>query len=318
MSTNPFKAFIPYLCSSPKPGALLPAHRSLDPSGGQWRTLGLVPPIKGEGDYVDLQGAGYLWAVQFNERILPGKVRDEKLQIEVARIEALEGRKLGKKDYAQLRDQVEFDLLPKAFIRRTVVPVIFVAQYLLICTSSQKRADDVIGLLLGVFGEELDPWRVSTKAETGARLKTLAIDGFLFDEEEEVERPFYPTDSIVLKGTDKKVIRVKDKLLGEQDIREMISLAEYAVTEMGVQYGVDENEPDLSFVVTDQLIFKRLTIPDVKMTPVKEDFYAFAVLCAQTYRKMLRDFIAAFGEVTYEAAGKPASSASTTDEDDEL
>ena len=129
MTTNPYKNFIPYLVSSDaKTDDLdLDLHRSKEPSGGQWRSIGLINALPGEGLLVDMDG-GKMMCVQFNERILPGKVRDEHLGKRVAKLEQMEGRKLSKKEYAQLREQVEFDLLPRAFVRRTNVPVIFMAK----------------------------------------------------------------------------------------------------------------------------------------------------------------------------------------------
>lgn len=321
MTTNPYKNFIPYLVSSDaKTDDLdLDLHRSKEPSGGQWRSIGLINALPGEGLLVDMDGAKMM-CVQFNERILPGKVRDEHLGKRVAKLEQMEGRKLSKKEYAQLREQVEFDLLPRAFVRRTNVPVIFTetnwsdsSLLMMICTASQKRADDVVALLTAVFGETLKPWKIEMGRPIPGSLTTLACDGFLFNEHTQEECSFYPTDAAVLKGSGKKTIRIKDKDIQEHDVQTLLKQS-YAVTELAIRYGEDEDAPMLTFTVNDNFVFKRVALPDVQVMPLKEDAFGFALLCAQTYVRMIREIIAAFGGM----AQRPQASTSNVDEDDEL
>lgn len=312
MSTNPYKAFVPYLVTPGEPATAIEDHEVTDPTAGDWRRVGLCEPMKGEGFIVDLQGAGKLMAVQFNERILPGKVRDEQLAKEVAKVEKRDGRKISKKEFAQLREQVEFDLLPRAFIRRTVVPIFFTkvgdSKTMLVCTSSAKRADDCVAVMLGAY-PGLQPAMLSVADDVSSRLKTLAIDGFLFDEYTQRETGFFSHDSIALKGNEKKVIRVKDKLIEDSDVQDLIKLAEYAVVEMGVAYTTHtlDDDLELTFIVNEHLIFKRIALPGIKTTMLKEDLFGYTVLCVQMYKQMLVRFIRAFGGLS-----------GTPDEDDDL
>ena len=87
MSINPYKAFVPFLVTPCKPATAIEDYEVTDPTAGDWRRVGLCEPMKGEGFIVDLQGAGKLMAVQFNERILPGRVRDEQLAKEVVKVD---------------------------------------------------------------------------------------------------------------------------------------------------------------------------------------------------------------------------------------
>lgn len=303
--SNPFKAFIPYLVDRVSMDARYPDHGATDPRGGQWRTIGLTEALPGEGHVADLEGTGQLLMVQINERILPGKVRDEKLKTEVKRIEDAEGRKISKKEYAQLRDQVEFDLLPRAFIRRNNVPVLFFKpaggqQHMLICTSSQKRADDIVAFLMAVFGDGLRPWKIQTESGLSASLTTLARSGALVDEDEDDESfTFTVGTNAVLKGSGKKTIRIKDKSLEESDVHAMLKPpSEYSVTEVGVNYiNEADGEPEMTFTVNDNLTFKRCDVVAVNAAALKEDFYACVVLVVRQYRKMLADFFLAFGKM---------------------
>ncbi len=312
MSTNPFKAFIPYVVSLPDWDKIEGGHIVTDPSAGEWRRTGLVPAISGETLEIDLQGTDTLMAVQFNERILPGKVRDEELIKRVNKLQAQEGRKVSKKEYAELRQQTEFDLLPRAFIRRTVVPVLFYTQdghwRMLVCTSSQKKADDCVAVMRGVFGEELRPWQMALKRDPAASFRAMVLDtGSLTPD------TFIPNDSVVLKGADKKTIRFKDKPIEDADCLQCIESEDYRITEIGMLWDQSEQQetPDLEFVVTENLTFKGIVAPGIKPTMLKDDQHGFAVLCMQNYKAMLRQFFTAFGPV----AERPAPT-STVNVDD--
>lgn len=296
MATNPFKAFVPFIIDADYDYIEdLSDLKATDPSGGQWRAIGFAEPIKGEGYMVDLSGSGDLLAVQFNERILPGKVRDEALAKKVAHIEQQEGRKVSKKEYAQLRDQVEFDLLPKAFIRRTVVPVILSKQYMLICTSSAKRVDDCIGVLAAAINSELDR-AVQVKDDLKSQFRSLALGDWWGMNADGMVAPFGATDNAVLKGENKKAIRIKDKPLEDGDVQDIIRLAEYDVCELGVAYGDKwDSEPEMTFTVNTSFVFKRIETVGIKTSGKEYDLHAHAAFVALQYRKMLTDFIEANG-----------------------
>lgn len=315
MSTNPFKAFIPYVINAVNfERCVGDEHRVTEPTAGDWRRIGLAPPMKGDHNlHVDLQNAGYIMAVQFNERILPSKVRDEELIKRVAKLQAQEGRKPSKKEYAELRQQTEFDLLPRAFIRRTAVHVLFYStvysNHMLVCTSSQKKADDVVGVLFGIFGADMRPQQMRMKPDINGSFRTLATAPESFAPND----TFAPDSFIVLKGKDKTTLRFKDKPIEDEDCMQCILMPEYTVTEIGVQWDESENKdnPSLSFVVTKNLTFKSIVAPGIKPSMSTDDQYGFAVLCLQNYKAMLRQFITAFGPL----AERPAPT-STVNVDD--
>lgn len=301
MSSNPFKAFIPYtihpaVCSAPAlrlPDEMAP-YLSVDPTGGSWRTVGLIEPL-GDDIVHDLDGGASLLTVQFNERMLPGKVRDEKLQIRKDKLEAQEGRKLTKKEYAELREEIEFDLLPKAFIRRVQVPVLFVHPNLMfVCTSSQKRADDTVSVLCAVF-DKLEPRKIATVRPTGGMLTTLASD-----EQETDNLHFGAAKSAVLKGDDddkKKTIRIKDRDIYGHEVVALLETGDYDVTELAIDVSLMSSGRDglLSMVMTDSFIFKRCTLVGVESAKHKDDLHAFAWLSATTYKQVLTEIIVLLG-----------------------
>lgn len=299
--TNPFKAFIPFSVLQVAPDWNTDDFDHLvskDPIGATWRTAGLVDPIKGERLRVDLSGTGYLMAVQFNERILPGKVRDEKLKVKVDKLAAEIGRKVDKKTYAQLRDEVEMDLLPKSHIRRTVVPVLFdkKTNRMLVCTSSQKRCDDIQLIMEDAFGTKaLSPMRIMVQGPLG-HLTTMAKTGCIWSEDSD-DIGVNAGKGAVIKGPDKQTVRIKDKSLAESDVQEILKRDDYMVHEVACSI---DNGGDLEtqFVVTENLVFKRLSMPGVAPDPEAgqaEDIFSLAHLSLLEIRRVLDIFLAACG-----------------------
>ena len=299
MSTNPYKSFIPFIINFAKgPDDMSEiACVASDPSGGQWSACGIVQPFKGEEPYViDLQGAGRLMVVQFNERILPGKVRDEVLTKKVEKLQSEIGRSVSKKEYAQLRDEVEFDLLPKAFIRRSRVPVLFTKlgrddRAMLICTSSQRRADECLGVLTAFFGDKWQATRLQCTNDGRRVLSDLAAGGRFRLEESNFDSGM----NAVLKGEEKRTIRIKDKDVADADVQQFLAEG-YTAAELGVTYCYDPiDDESVTCTITEQLVFKGVTLPGVKINETKGDRFGTAVLIVQTYKRMLEDFVVMSG-----------------------
>ncbi len=284
-TTNPYKAFMPFRFEAPTGLIVETFPMSTDPSGGAWRSIGFIDcPFEGDSLAHDLDGAGTLFHIQFNERILPGKVRDEVLAKRVADIEQLDGRKINKKDYAQLREQVEFDLLPRAFIRRTVVPVMFVkaTRQVLIFTSSAKRCDDVIGLLCGAIeGLKI----ISIDATPARLLDNLCLGNECYtDDQDKIEA----TDSGVFKGENKRTVRVKGREIDSPEVGEIIA-AGYKASELGIAFTEHAStEPQSVATLNDQLVFKRVEHAGIAQAKGSElDEHAFAWMTLKAHSRLL-------------------------------
>lgn len=281
---------------------------SRDPSAGQWSTMGLVGGIDGD-DIHSLEGGHYVLTMQINDRILPGKVRDEELAKAIVKIENMEGRKVTKKEFRQLRDQVEFDMLPKAFIRRTVVPIVVMRSgAVFVCTASAKRADGIVLQLAGMY-EGAVFTQIATKDDPGSALTTLATR---YDRDSTCEG-LEPTSNAVLKGEDedKRTIRVKDADILSHDVQQVLKQG-YRVRELGLAFlGDQEDEPKLTFTLTDSLIFKSVKLPGVIMSEHKDDAHGLAYLAAKTFEEALQHVMGFMG-------GERKPQKSKQDEDDEL
>lgn len=318
MATHPFKAFIPYKLQQAmmtRDNDPLSGLESLDdwiapePNGGQWSTIGLTPGI--EGDYChDLDGAGYLLMIRINERILPAKVRDEALAKEVEKVEKAEGRKVNKKEYAQMRDEVSLTLLPKAFVRRKDFAVFLMpGTRVLVCTSSQRTADIIVGYLLGLLtaaGVIDEPMisRVMPATPVDRMLTYLLDEG----QWESTKYTLSIGKSAVLKGGEsgKEVVRIKDKDLASHQVTSLIRNGDFTVRELALDAYKDEEEPDVSFVLNDNFTFKRIEYGGIKASMYKEDAHASAWIVAKRLPMLLT------------LAKKCADSMPAADSDEEL
>jgi len=312
-----FPAFIPYLASQavfdwlkgdePETlsGSIAEVWGSKDPAATSWRSQGLIAAV-GENLVHQIEAGKFLMAMQVNERILPGKVRDEFLAKEVEKFNQREGRAIGKKDYAMLKEEVEFSLLPKAFIRRSVTPVIFIAKHrlVLVCTTSPKRAEDTIVMLCGLFNQmtssDTSWYPLQPNNAVVGTLTLLAKDGFSSAND---DGAFMVTDNAVLRGEGKQTIRIKDKDIESDDVTKLLK-QQYDVHELGISYDPNGNEENrmLSFKLSDKLVFKGLKFNDgVAKTEMgdaettEQQLEAVLWLTARTYTDVVINLMHEFG-----------------------
>jgi recombination associated protein RdgC len=136
-------------------GVKLDEH-SFQPCAGQdMLRFGWVPPLGHFGSQTVHETNGYMMVcLKRQEKVLPPAVINEILEERLLAIEADESRKVGRKERNQLKDEIIFDLLPRAFGRSSLqFAYIAPAEGLLVVNSaSAKRAEELIGLLRDALG----------------------------------------------------------------------------------------------------------------------------------------------------------------------
>ena len=117
----------------------------------QERSAGFVPP-RGELHGPLVESVGGQWVLRFmvEAKVLPGSVLARRVQEKAERIEQETGRKPGKKESKELKDEAKLDLLPMAFTKQGSMWVWIdcAARTLVLDTSSQARADEVVSSLV--------------------------------------------------------------------------------------------------------------------------------------------------------------------------
>lgn len=117
----------------------------------QDKSSGWAPP-RGEAHGALVESIGGQWMLRYHSeaKLLPASVVQKHVQEKCDAIERECGRKPGKKEQRDLKEEARLDLLPQAFSKESGMWVWIdpQARFLVIDTSSQTRADAVASLLV--------------------------------------------------------------------------------------------------------------------------------------------------------------------------
>jgi len=131
--------------------ARLQDNHFIECGASQEKSVGWIEP-RGEanGPLLEVVAGQWILKLMVESRALPASVVNRKAQERVAQIEATTGRKPGKKETRDLKDDIRLELLPMAFTKqsRTLVWIDREANLLVMDASSQARADELVTLLV--------------------------------------------------------------------------------------------------------------------------------------------------------------------------
>jgi len=157
----------------------LAAARFVPCSASQEKSAGWIEPRGvAHGPLVEAVAGQYLLKFQIETKVVPGQVVRKKADELIAQIEATTGRKPGKKESKEIRDDALQSLLPMAFAREQAVLVWIdpAARQLVLDVSSQAKADEVVtalvtalaGLQVTLLQTQLSPQAAMTQWLTAA------------------------------------------------------------------------------------------------------------------------------------------------------
>ena len=118
--------------------AALDEHRFAPPCGLDWFTDGFAVPQPFGNELVFAANKTLGISLKREERVLPGAVIKTVLDEKIAKIEAEEARKVGRKERQELKEQIVDELLPRAFTRASRTDAVLVDGYLLINQTGNK------------------------------------------------------------------------------------------------------------------------------------------------------------------------------------
>lgn len=283
-------------------------QRFVECGATQERSAGWVPP-RGEehGALVESIGGQYLLKLMVESKAVPAAVVKRKAEERALEIEATTGRKPGKKEIRDLREEAKHTLLPYAFTKRGSVNVWIdvQAQRLVIDAGSQGRADEVITALVKVLDgfvvQELHTATSSAAAMSEWLSSQEPPAGFSIDRECE------------LKAVDdsKAAIRYAHHALDIEEIRQHISEGKLP-TRLAMTW--DER---VSFVLTEGMQLRKLQFQEgvfEKTSKEKEDnFDANAAIATGEIGRLIPDLIEALGgEVQIGIAAETTPAAAST------
>ena len=268
----------------------LQAARFVECGASQEKSIGWIEP-RGEahGPLVEAIGGQYIIKLMIETKALPGSVVTKKAKERVAHIEATTGRKPGKKETREIKDDIKLELMPMAFTKESSVLVWIdpQARLLVIDAGSQARADEVVTMLvkcLSGLAVKLIDTKISPTAAMSEWLITQEPpSGFTVDRECE------------LKAADesKAVVRYTRHPLDTDEVREYVESGKLP-TRLALTW-----DSRVSFVLTEGLQIKKLTFLEVvfeKSSAGKDDgFDADTAISTGELRKLLPDLLEALG-----------------------
>ncbi|WP_406626147.1 recombination-associated protein RdgC [Acidovorax sp. SDU_ACID1] len=255
----------------------------------QEKSAGWVPP-RGEAHGLLAESVGGQWVLRFmtEAKMLPGTVLARKVKEKAAQIEQQTGRKPGKKETKELKDEAKLDLLPMAFTKQgsTWVWIDREARLLVLDTGAQGRADEIVTALVealpGLSVALLDT-QTSAQAAMAHWLKEQEPPaGFSIDRECE------------LKAADesKAVVRYARHPLDIEEVQAHIQAGKLP-TKLAMTW-----DDRVSFVLTEGLQLKKVAFLDTVFEGQGQDdggFDADVAIATGELSKLIPDLIEALG-----------------------
>nr|WP_276598042.1 recombination-associated protein RdgC [Roseateles koreensis] len=244
-------------------------------------------------------GGHFLLKLMLEQRVLPGSVVKRRVDEMAARIEQETGRKPGKKQGKELKEQATLELLPMAFTKQSSIRVWIAPaqQLLMIDAGSASRAEEVVTLLIKAL-DGLNLHLIQTAEAPAACMAAWLMDGvppagFTIDRECE------------LKSGDemKSVVRYARHALDIEEVRQHLTGGK-APTRLAMTW-----KDRVSFMLTDTFQIKKISFLDLAFegrdSPEKDEaFDADAALATGELSKLIPELIEGLGgEHDFLAAG---------------
>lgn len=204
-------------------------------------------------EYVHAANGYIMFCSKRQDKLLPAMVINEELENKILQLEERENRKVTRKERSSLKEEIVFDLLPRAFVRSTLQfgYISLREKMLLLDTSSEKRADELVSDLRHAVGslpliplacKNLPIDAMTRWLESGKLTPTLAIGG-------ECELRY--NDDIA------STIRCKNQDLTSEDILSHIKNGMH-VSKLALCW-----DDRIEFMLDEKLNIKRLRFTDV-------------------------------------------------------
>lgn len=201
-----------------------------------------------------------MFCAQKEEKVLPAAVINEMFLERILEAEEQQGRKLAKKERTSIREELIFELLPKAFsfTRRTFAYINPKGGWLVVDAASANKAEDLVSLLRKCLGS-LPVIPPVTKEKPSATMSQWLIDqkipdNITIEDECELRSPEEEGGIIRCKRQDLSLPEIKNHLdSGKQVVKLAVSWADR-----------------LAFIIDESLTVKRLRFLELIQDQVAE------------------------------------------------
>ncbi|RKZ86874.1 MAG: recombination-associated protein RdgC [Candidatus Parabeggiatoa sp. nov. 1] len=223
-------------------------------------SMGWVPPLGREGEsLVHTTNNGIIFTARTDTKILPASVVREFVHEKIEEIETQQMRKVRKREKDEIREEVLFELVPRAFTRSTYMSayIDITHGWLLVDTSSRKKAEEFVSFLRQTMGSlPVVPIKVQ-QAPANVMTQWLV-------KENECPADFELADACVLADQEGAVVNCKRQDLLAEEIHGHLEAGK-VVTRLAFEW----NER-LALVLDDELVIRRLQALDLIQAQIND------------------------------------------------
>ncbi len=267
-------------------------HHSFQPAGSfALESRGWIPP-RGDDQLVYALNRQWLIALGVEQKLLPASVIRQTVKERAAELEGKVGRKLGRKELRDLKEDTIGELLPRAFsrYRATFAWIDPVAGWLVVDAASPKKLEEIVESLRRSLDEfPIEPLKTQVSPATSMTDWLVGGDGprgFTVDQDCELRS----------QQNEKSTVRYARHPLDTQEIRNHIAQG-MQPSRLALTW-----QDRISFVLTDKLEVKMVLFLDVVKSEAGADQESeeeqldadFALMTGQL-GKFLPDLVAALG-----------------------
>lgn len=278
----------------PEIESALAANRFVECSPGQDKSVGWTEPRGvAHGPLLESVGGQWIAKLLIETKAVPSSVVKRKAELQAKDIEEKTGRKPGKKEQRDMREDILHSLLPQAFAKQGAVMVWINPKdrLLAIDAGSTSKADEVITQLVRALpGLDLNLLQTAMSPQTGMAAWLLATDPHELPAALSVEK-----ECVLKSGTeDQPMVKYTRHILNTEEVRKHVREGKLP-TQLGLSW-----EGKASFVLTDNLQFKKVsfldgTEPEAIGTEGDDKFDADVVLSTGLLGPLIQDVVTALG-----------------------
>lgn len=264
--------------------------RFVECGASQEQSMGWVPPRgNAHDDFAESVAGELILKFRIETKSVPATAVRKKADEEAARIEDATGRKPGKKEMREIREDAKRALLPHAFSKfaNILVWIDREAGLLVMDATSQSRADAVITALVNAV-PTLAPRLFNTNRTPASAMASWLSEG-------EAPDPFQIEQEAELKscGEDKAVVKYGRHSLDIDEVKQHIAQGKLP-RKLALNW-----QGRVSFVLTESMTLKKVEILDVVFEGLApeptDDFDADVTIATGELRQLISDLVGALG-----------------------
>jgi recombination associated protein RdgC len=289
----------------------LSTHAFVACGATQDKSVGWIPPREENGAFVESVGGQWIAKLAIETKSVPSSEVNKLIEEQVKAIEEATGRKPGKKEKRELKEEALFSLLPKAFpkLKHVLVWIDPVKCTLVINAGSQSTADDVISALLHA-AEGLSISLVQTTTSPQASMTQWLLSDHL-----DIPGAFAIERECVLKSTgeDAATVKFSKHNLDNAEVRKHVTEGKLP-TQLAMSW-----DGKASFTLTENFQLKKIEfldgVLDASGTDRNEDrFDSDVALSTGILAPLISELIEALGgEMEFTAESEQAESSAPID-----